>query len=50
VALYVSVQGWVFNRYAYRDKKVVGVFVRFVAPLHLSKRRDPIYAFARSFC
>jgi hypothetical protein len=24
----------VFNQFAYRDKKVVGVFVRFRAPLH----------------
>jgi hypothetical protein len=25
---------WVFSRHACRDKKVVGVFVRFRAPLH----------------
>jgi hypothetical protein len=24
---------WVFNQFAYRDKKVVGVFVQFRAPL-----------------
>jgi hypothetical protein len=30
---------WVFMDHAYRDKKVVGVFVRFRAPLHLE---DPI--------
>jgi hypothetical protein len=30
---FVQSEFWVFNQF-YRDKKVVGVFVRFRAPLH----------------